>query len=68
MPVDHSEKIAHLEAALASGIKSTTVDGETVTYASRREMLAEIQRLKREDTVNGYTKRQRIRSIRLGGF
>lgn len=69
MPVvDHSTKIAQLEGVLASGLRSHTVDGQTVQYADRRALVAEIERLKREDNVNGYSPKRRIRSIRLGGF
>ena len=68
MSVDNSTTIATLEGILGSGLKSHTVDGETTTFADRRALVAEIERLKREDTVNGYKPKSRIRTIRLGGF
>ena len=68
MSVNNREAISHIEALLGSGLKSQAVDGETSQYADRRALLAELQRLKREDTVNGYGKRPRVRTIRLGGF
>lgn len=68
MAVDNASKIATLEALLASGMRSHTVDGQSVTYANRNDLIAEIERLKREDTENGYKTKRRIRSINLGGF
>lgn len=68
MAVDNASKIATLEALLASGMRSHTVDGQSVTYSNRNDLIAEIERLKREDTENGYKTKRRIRSINLGGF
>lgn len=65
---DNSAKIEQLESLLASGLRSHTVDGQTTVYMSRDEMVAELTRLKRDDTVNGYTKKRAIRTVRLGGF
>jgi hypothetical protein len=65
---DNSAAVAQLESLLASGLRSHTVDGQTTVYMSRDEMIAELTRLKREDTVNGYQKRRAIRSVNLGGF
>jgi hypothetical protein len=66
--VDNCNLIAQLEAVLASGLKSHTVDGQTTTYTDARVLRAEIERLKREDTVNGYRAKPRVRTVRLGGF
>lgn len=68
MAVDNSTKIAGLEDILASGLRAFTFDGQTTTYADRRAIVAEIQRLKREDDTNGYSTKKAIRTINLGGF
>lgn len=67
MFTDHSTTITALEGLLTSGVRQLTVDGVTTTYQSASDIRKEIQRLKAEDTANGYTKRPRVRSINLRG-
>lgn len=68
MATNNAEKIAALESILESGARSISVDGLTTTYRSRAEILAEIERLKLADGVNGYTKRRRAKNVDLSGF
>lgn len=43
-----ADDIAALQRALRLGVKSTTVDGRTVEYQSRREMVQALREMKRE--------------------
>jgi hypothetical protein len=65
---DNAAKVSELESLLQSGLRSHTVDGQTVTYRDQSEIMDLIQRLKRADDTNDYTVRRRVRTISLGGF
>jgi len=68
MAVDNSAKIAALEQIRASGARTVNVDGLATTFRSLDELNQEIERLKNEDTVNGYTKRRKVQRIDLSRF
>lgn len=68
MAIDNSEAIAQAEERLASGIKSTSVDGTSVTHDDPKDARRELVRLKREDTTGAYSSRRRVQNINLGGF
>ena len=66
--VDNSAKIAALKTILESGAHSVSVDGLATVFRNRDEIVAEIDRLQAEDTVNGYTKRRRAKNVDLSQF
>jgi hypothetical protein len=66
--VDNCEKIAALEEIRNSGILQITNDGVTVRYRDIEAVDDAIRRLKQEDTVNGFSKRRRIKRIDMGGY
>lgn len=66
--VDNAAKIAALEAILESGARSVSVDGLATVFRNRNEIVAEIDRLRSEDTVNGYAKRRRAKNVDLSQF
>lgn len=63
---DNSEKIAAIDAAIETGVKSVSVDGVSTTYRSVSEMLLARDRLVATDTSGGYTARKRVASINMG--
>lgn len=62
---DHTAKIQALETALASGVKQTSLDGQTTVFQSRAEMLAELNRLRADDDASLAAGRRRPRVARL---
>lgn len=49
----NAENAAALRAAIASGVKSTTVDGVTVTYQDTSQMLDALALFERRGEVDG---------------
>jgi hypothetical protein len=67
--VDNREKIAALEQVLASGQLSHTVDGVSITYRSRADLVAQLRILRLGDNTGAIKKpAPRVRTVYLGGF
>jgi hypothetical protein len=60
-----SEKISALEELLVSGARSTTIDGTSVTFQTRAEIVATLNELRRTQDA---TRRPVAASIVLDGF
>ncbi|MEM8864552.1 MAG: hypothetical protein AAGF31_03295 [Planctomycetota bacterium] len=49
---DRTKDIANIEAALASGVRQVSINGETTIFQSRAELLAELERLRADDDAS----------------
>lgn len=63
---DHSARIAEIQELLRTGVKSSTTDGQTVTF-DKDQLNKELRELMAgDDTHKG--RRPRAAAINLGGF
>lgn len=64
---NNTAKIAALETAIASGVRSVSWNGVNTVFQSLAEMERTLQRLKREDDTVGGSQPPRIGTILLNG-